>query len=46
MLQGFFTEHGNPEVDLYEGKFSIIDFQEDAFAKLDDKVISGSEIIP
>lgn len=34
----------NPEVDLYEGKFSIIDFlQEDAFAKLDDKVIeSGS----
>ena len=34
----------NPEVDLYEGKFSIIDFlKEDAFAKLDDKVIeSGS----
>ncbi len=34
----------NPELDLYEGKFSIIDFlQEDAFTKLDDKVIeSGS----
>lgn len=34
----------NPEVDLYEGKFSIIDFlQEDAFANLDEKKIeSGS----
>ncbi|XVG96397.1 phage/plasmid primase, P4 family [Eubacteriales bacterium KG125] len=34
----------NPEVELYEGESSIIDFlQEDAFAKLDDKVIeSGS----
>lgn len=34
----------NPEVELYEGNLSIIDFlQEDAFAKLDDKTIeSGS----
>lgn len=34
----------NPEVELYEGGSSIIDFlQEDSFAKLDDKVIeSGS----
>lgn len=34
----------NPEVELYEGESSIIDFlQEDVFAKLDDKVIeSGS----
>lgn len=34
----------NPDVELYEGNLSIIDFlQEDAFAKLDDKTIeSGS----
>lgn len=34
----------NPEVELYDGEFSIIEFlQEDEFAKLDEKVIeSGS----